>query len=556
MEVLFYCNPCTMKKILVALLGVVCLVQASWAQASWQWARGLQQVKIANVTADNAGNLYVVGSFSAPVSFTSPNFSGPLTLTPAGASDVFLARLDASGNLSWARQVGGSGAWADGAGIAVDGQGGVYLTGSFTGILTTNTGSGSLVGSLGYPSVLLMRCSAATGTAYWSRRVGNDSQACGGLAVAVGPGAVGFVSGFVGDNVSFGSLAVSAQRRSGFVAAYNSSGSALWATVAHTNGAATGQSGSAAQKVVVDGSGYCLVTGDYTTGLQFGGLQLSDNALFNTQAFVARLHPGTGQALWLKGATGSASGSTARGTGLAVTGSYCYVGGTFTGTVAFGGAYTMTAGYPTTGYVGRYDVATGATAWVRPLGYAATKVRVAAGSYDVLATVGVEAATDYSRLVCHAPSGVYQWELTTTGPGSSQPTDVAQYGLGVAYWTGSWQGTCGFGPTTLAAPADATYAYLARVNFTAAAARGSSQELSSSVALYPNPGTATVQLHTSSAAQGPKKVTVYSSFGRLMLQRELRATDLTLDVRGWPRGSYWVQLEGSGTTERRQLQVQ
>ncbi|UOQ70992.1 SBBP repeat-containing protein [Hymenobacter cellulosilyticus] len=195
-----------MKNIALALVGVLCFIQSALGQASWHWTRSMQRVAVAAVAADAAGSTYVVGSFSSPVSFSSPNFSGPLTLTPVGASDVFLARVDANGNLVWVRQVGGSGASAYGAGIAPDGQGGLFVVGRFSGTLTANTGTGSLMGSMGYSSVLVMRCSASTGSTYWSRRVGNNDSASGALAVAAGPGAVGYVTGFVGETSPLGCL--------------------------------------------------------------------------------------------------------------------------------------------------------------------------------------------------------------------------------------------------------------------------------------------------------------------------------------------------------------
>ncbi|UOQ70991.1 T9SS type A sorting domain-containing protein [Hymenobacter cellulosilyticus] len=351
-------------------------------------------------------------------------------------------------------------------------------------------------------------------------------------------------------------FAVQGGRSAAFVAAYSSAGAVNWVTAGATNavnGGISSASGSLASKVAVDGAGNCYVTGRFTTGLKLGGLQLADNAQFNSHSFVARLNPSTGAAAWLKGTTGTVYADQANGSGLAIYGGYCYVGGTFGGTVSFGGIYTLTAAYPSAGYVGRFDAATGATAWVRPIGSAATDVRVAASYSNVLATIGVDAAPDYARLVSHAPSGVYQWALTASGPGSSQATDVAQYGAGVAYWTGAWQGTCSFGPTTLAAPAGTTYAYLAKINFTSPAARATTDPLSGPSELYPNPGSGHIQFHTGSAA--PRSMSVYSSSGQLMLQQQVQAADVTLDVRNWPQGTYWVHLQGSGSPERHQIWV-
>jgi hypothetical protein len=75
------------------------------------------------VASDDMGNVYIAGG-------TSGNLGGP----NAGGNDVFLAKYDSGGNLLWTRQLGTSG--TDGAeGIAADGHGNIYVTGSTTGSL-------------------------------------------------------------------------------------------------------------------------------------------------------------------------------------------------------------------------------------------------------------------------------------------------------------------------------------------------------------------------------------------------------------------------------------
>ncbi len=79
------------------------------------------------IAVDGGGNSYVSGYFqSATITF------GPTTLTNAGAgnADMFVVKYDATGNVVWAKSVGGS---DDdfGGGIAVDGGGNCYVTGGF-----------------------------------------------------------------------------------------------------------------------------------------------------------------------------------------------------------------------------------------------------------------------------------------------------------------------------------------------------------------------------------------------------------------------------------------
>jgi hypothetical protein len=78
------------------------------------------------VAVDAAGNVLTTGYFTSPADF------GPFHLDGGGdgRQPVFVSRLDAAGNFVWARQLTTD---ADGAGIAVDAAGSVYVTGQTDG---------------------------------------------------------------------------------------------------------------------------------------------------------------------------------------------------------------------------------------------------------------------------------------------------------------------------------------------------------------------------------------------------------------------------------------
>ena len=78
-----------------------------------------------SVTADAAGNCYVVGSFQGTANF------GPFELTANGGTDSFVAKLDRNGNVLWAKRAGGVSAESAEA-MAVDSRGDSVVAGSFT----------------------------------------------------------------------------------------------------------------------------------------------------------------------------------------------------------------------------------------------------------------------------------------------------------------------------------------------------------------------------------------------------------------------------------------
>ena len=63
---------------------------------------------IEELTTDHAGNVYVAGQFYDSTDF-NPDTTQTFCLSSAGQHDVFIMKLDASGNFVWAKQIGGGG---------------------------------------------------------------------------------------------------------------------------------------------------------------------------------------------------------------------------------------------------------------------------------------------------------------------------------------------------------------------------------------------------------------------------------------------------------------
>jgi hypothetical protein len=75
-----------------------------------------------SIAVDSSGNVYVAGHSNA-------TWGSPVRAYSGSGYDVFVAKLDNSGNLVWNTFLGGSGGEDQGFGIAVDGSGNVYVTG-------------------------------------------------------------------------------------------------------------------------------------------------------------------------------------------------------------------------------------------------------------------------------------------------------------------------------------------------------------------------------------------------------------------------------------------
>ncbi len=541
------------------LWAVCCLVSVGTAQAqlAWQWAQSFPAIAVHDIATDASGDVFVTGSFSGPVSFASPAFTA--TLSPVGLSDIFLARFDALGNVKWARQVGGNEATASGTAIALDGSGNAYVAGKFSDdSLTVNTGSAPLVysyvsGSLSNVRACVLKLSAATGLVEWSRASASfpGSRECAPTDVAANPNGCFVVGGF-GTSAGFEDATITGIRGAAFVAAYAASGALRWV---QATALATAEPGpfpvSAARAhgtgVATDAAGNCYVTGRYSLcDLQLGGRTLP--LASTNQSFVARLNPTTGAAVWLRGNAGNSELASSASTGISAATGGCYVGGSFAGTVAFGGPHTLTAA-TTRGYLARYDAASGTSQWVRPLPDATGPVCVTSSLINVLAASSAQptdALVSTVKIWSFWPWGTAQGSTSTTG-GNSTCRGVAQVGATV-YVAGAHSGTVAFGSHSMTAPTDASHSFLAQFGPAVRCAPW----VAPALAAFPNPALHDLQLVLPA---GTQRVTLLDYFGRVVRQLNAPYLAASLDVRKLKPGPYVLRCEGSAGSSSLAVQV-
>lgn len=96
--------------------------QLAWLHAG----HGSASAMIHEITADADGNVWASGMFQRELKLADRS------VTNQGKHDLLLTHFDSQGNRRWTKTAGGPGI-EYGLGIATDGQGNAYLTGSFTG---------------------------------------------------------------------------------------------------------------------------------------------------------------------------------------------------------------------------------------------------------------------------------------------------------------------------------------------------------------------------------------------------------------------------------------
>ena len=217
-----------------------------------------------STVVDSTGNIYTTGRFASTVDF-DPGV-GTSNLTSAGSSDVFVSKLDASGNLLWAKSFGAAAADA-GLSIAVDSTGNVYTTGFFASTVDFDPGAGTTnLTTAGSSDVFISKLDASGNLVFAKRFGGGISDL--GYSIAVDSTENIYTTGFFQDTVDFDPSAgttnlTSAGRSDVFVSKLDSSGNLVFAK---RFGAAETDVGLS---VAVDSTGNVYTTGYFEQTVDF-----------------------------------------------------------------------------------------------------------------------------------------------------------------------------------------------------------------------------------------------------------------------------------------------
>jgi hypothetical protein len=490
--------------------------------------------------------------------------------------DIFIASYDPSGNYRWAFRIGstradGQSTWDQGKSIAVDGSGNVVVIGWFAGTADFNPGSGTA--NLIDGGSFVARYSS-TGSYLWAFQLGvtaNDLALDGSGDIVV----TGSFSGTVDFNPGTGHANLTSTESSRrvysddiFVARYSSSGSYLWAFKAGAT------SGEGTQSVAVDGSGNVIVTGWFNGTVDFNPGSGTNNltSVGGSDAFVAK-YSSTGAYSWAF-RVGSTLGD--QGMAIAVDGSgNVVVTGEFRGTVDFdpgtGTAALTSAGTVANYFIARYS-STGGYLWAfSPIasgGPTYANTVAIDGSGDIYLTGGFNSsfgANDFDPgtgtvsftgiagfVAKYTPSGSYVWAFaimdTTFGRA------IAVDGSGDIYITGDLNGTADFDPSDATAnltSAGSNDIFIAKYSQPTMPKRTMSEHSGSiEMMVAPNPFTTSFTLRCDGAST-PAHVEVIDMMGRVVesINEVVPNGDIRLGE-NLPAGAYLVQvIEGDGVRQ-------
>jgi len=240
---------------------------------NWLWAKqagGTDCHDGYGIAVDANGNSYVTGYFKSNATF------GTTTLTSGGIYDIFVAKLDSSGNWLWAKKAGGTN-YDDGYGIAVDANGNSYVTGYFLG--DADFGNTTLTSSGG--SDIFVAKLDINGNWLWAKKAGGTSYDYG-LGITVDANGNSYVTGYFMNSATFGTTTLtSSGSYEIFVAKMDSSGNWLW--VKQAGGIYT----DSGKSIAVDVNGNSYVTGYFEESTTFGITTLTSSGDY--EIFVAKI---------------------------------------------------------------------------------------------------------------------------------------------------------------------------------------------------------------------------------------------------------------------------
>lgn len=246
------------------------------------------------IAVDSDGNVLVTGSFMSTV-----NFGGGARTAVAG-TDIFVVKLSgANGDWIWDKTFGSAdpGQNESGFGIAVDANDNACVTGCFVGPASFGGTTFTTIGI----DTFIVKLAAADGAHIWSRQMNGTSQNSGRAIAAFGNGDVAVVGFFFGSINPGNGLVSSTGREDIFMARYAAAnGTHTWSETA----GGSAQSRDSANAVAIDDSDNLYVVGAFIGTMNLGAGDMGGQGAY---AFVAKLAPDSGVAVWSKGFGGQSN---------------------------------------------------------------------------------------------------------------------------------------------------------------------------------------------------------------------------------------------------------
>ncbi|MFZ2905385.1 MAG: gliding motility-associated C-terminal domain-containing protein [Cyclobacteriaceae bacterium] len=465
-----------MKYFLFLFLLFISILKLSAQQtAMLEWANrtggtGADQAR--DMAVDAAGNVYSFGYYTGTVDF-DPG-TGVSNLTAVGSNDMFISKMDANGNLVWAKSLGGS-AGDSPMGLAIDPSGNVYITGGFYGTTDFDPGVGVFNMTSGGQSDIYIAKYDVNGDLVWAKEIDGGTWYDHGFDIKLDAAGNIFVVGRFyyqgGPSFDFdpgpGTFLLTAGEEDAFILKLDTDGNFVWA---RDFGGGSGNE-NRGYSIDIDAAGNVYTTGYFEATADFdpGAGTFNLTASGDWDVFFSKLD-NNGNFVWAKSLVNSAptyytDGNYGSKIEVDAAGNI-YTSGRFNGTSDFdpgAGTFNLTSNGGFDAYLLKLDT-DGNFVWAKSWGstgydegfslsISATNVFVTgfyantvdfdpdAPSFNLTSSGGNDIFISQFDI-----NGNFSWARSIGGTGDDRGFGIATNGIGDVYVSGFFTGTADFDP--------------------------------------------------------------------------------------------------------------
>ena len=544
-----------MKSKLLFILLIACNAVISQTP-TFQWAKSAGRYTshdyCESISTDIHGNSYITGQFQDTIDF------GTIQLVNSGSygNIIYLAKYDASGNIVWAKIPGGNND-SEGYGIAADGSGNIYVTGTFRG--TINFGSTTL--SANGTSNFFIAKYDSSGTPLWAQKA-----ICGaaqlGRSISVDKDGGVYVTGtFEDSTITFGNFSIPAVSpilgTDVFLVKYDAAGNVIWATGG--GGATTDISND----VSADKFGNVFITGVYRNSITFGSTTISAANSGGASVFTVKYNS-TGTLVWAK----SSGNFPCSGYGNTISNDAfgnSYVGGYFNSPIIYFDGDTLVNAGVNDIFLVKYD-SLGNVVWARSAGGSNFDEALAIYTDDYgnsYLTGFIKLSAHFGSIVLNAinqdvfvvkydSSGTPLWGVQSTGNLNESCSGICLDDAQNVYIGGRFSSPTSFFGTIPLVNSDAFLGsydlFLAKLNYVPTGIPENAV-LPASYFIFPDPVTNSATISFNNEKNESFELTIFDITGKCVQTISgIRNSDIQIEKGNLSNGLYFFQLHsGNGT---------
>lgn len=294
-----------MKLIINISLALSCYFTANCQTFKWVKTFGGLNSEVGNsIQIDASGNIITVGTFNDTADF-DPG-TGISDLASNGNSDIFVQKIDASGNLIWAKSFGGT-STDEVLSHYVDASGNIYTTGYYRGTVDFDPGIGVTTIKANFFDAYIQKMDPS-GNLIWVKTLGGLGSKAVGRSICVDALSNVFITGYFDGTIDFDpgtkiNNITSAGQNDGFIEKLDATGNLVWVKSFGNTDHDAGHS------IRLDAAGNIYTSGYFKGTVDFGPKKGGTNLKSKNSGvdfFIQKMNP-EGNLVWVKSFGGNGS---------------------------------------------------------------------------------------------------------------------------------------------------------------------------------------------------------------------------------------------------------